>query len=757
MAPVLTCKKWVCVHACVSIFFFVASRNPPTNKNTLAHISTFCNTLFQFPFLVRSAFSFFSFFVPSLTITMSGSCSGAAMTQVVAMTAVDAYLTGGATSTFFAYRSLPYAAFSTDFCTLTLTGAATLNEKTATQGTCTIDRRGDKLAKIFLQFQADAIMNISQEAITINGAATTGGNELATIKTMHRGIVGGLGPKQWVPVNLSAANIGGAICSWTAPGASGGVVTLATGLIAGVRVGDRVTLIGGLAITANSAAGSSALSIHVSTIQSITGDTFTLDLESPVVAASSSGLCTVEREINRGMVDCGVNPFMSEESESLPFTKVVVDGPGPGVAPSGIGIRYRGVGGDPRDLAAYYRPFAPALLVDSVTLLCGSQCLDTLTASALVIYHDVFVPQHQQSVRNMNAERDINILKKWALQPQQWRMLLPFNMCTSYAKALSLVSICLHNLKLNVKFNSAIVAVGNGFGGTLFTDSMTVTSTAGGAAPTSNAVVRTCSASASGLDTCITPWTTNGNALASGDPLSTASSNLFKGTSISCSVLVEYVFCGKAEREQEVNLNDRMVVIEHQTLQNVVVAGTGSVSTQLTFSHPIAALFCTAVSSTNLQQNDRQNYDGMTDPLCFHRQSPRDSLVSLIRSFQIKFNSAERTPLTDVSFYREIQNSNVVKNVPGTDILAYYFGLASPYDPQQSGSANFARLDRVDAALVPQPCYVKDNSNVGGLNGSISTVGQGASSAVEQLTVTFDVLSINVWEVSDCMMGRMYA
>ena len=23
--------------------------------------------------------------------------------------------------------------------------------------------------------------------------------------------------------------------------------------------------------------------------------------------------------------------------------------------------------------------------------------------------------------------------------------------------------------------------------------------------------------------------------------------------------------------------------------------------------------------------------------------------------------------------------------------------------------------------------------------------------------VTFDVLSINVWEVSDCMMGRMYA
>jgi hypothetical protein len=29
--------------------------------------------------------------------------------------------------------------------------------------------------------------------------------------------------------------------------------------------------------------------------------------------------------------------------------------------------------------------------------------------------------------------------------------------------------------------------------------------------------------------------------------------------------------------------------------------------------------------------------------------------------------------------------------------------------------------------------------------------------AAHQVTLTFDFLSINVWEVKDCMMGRMYA
>ena len=682
------------------------------------------------------------------------SCGAAAQIQLVAMTAVDGFLTSGATSTFFAYRSMPYSVFSTEFVELQLTGAATLNEKTPTQGTCTIDRRGDKLAKVYLQFKADAIMNITQDAITLHGATDNLGIEILNVVTKRRGIVGGGGHCPcFTMVRLADDAFGMCVCAIGADG----ILTfpIGTNYGASVKVGDRVTVTSGYCLASNSAATASAAGGFVTFVQSITGNTTVqLELCPAVVAAAGTGLALFEREVNRGSLNCGTNPFVSEDFAFLPFVRTVADGPHNATAPSVIGLQYRGIGGDPRDLAAFYRPYAPCLLIDTVTLLCGSQCLDTLTASALVIYHELFVPQHSQTTRNLNASRDHHVLKKWALQTSVWRMLLPFNMCTSYAKALSLVSICLHNLKINVKFNPVMVAVGNGVGG-IFPDTMVVAKKTGGTAP-QNLAVRTCAAAAS--DSSITPWASHSNStLATSDPLASASINTFKGANIACTVLVEYVYTGKAEREMEVNLTDRMVVIEHQTQQNIVLAGTGALTTQLTPTHPIAAMFCTAVSSAHTLHGDKQNYDGFPDPLTYHGFAPRASLVPLLKSFQIKFNSAERTPNYDPSFYTEVMNATALKNVPGSDILSIFYGLASPYDPQQSGSANYARLERVEAVAVLHPCYTKDNSNVGGANFSGSSAGPGQMSAPHQVTLTYDFLSINVWEVRDCMMGRAFA
>ena len=684
------------------------------------------------------------------------SCSAAAQIQLVALTAVDGFLTNGATATFFAYRSMPYAVFSTEYTELQLQGAATLNEKTTTQGTCTIDRRGDKLAKIYLQFKADAIMNITQDAITLHGGIDLSGTEHAGVIIKRRGILGGQGPKQWSVVRLSTSDFGATIATI----ATTGVLTIAAPASAAdptfdnVRIGDRVTVSTGYNAAAGTAAGSSAAGATVTFVHSIISATvIQLELTAKVAGVAGSALAFFEREVNRGSIDCGSNPFVSEDFDFAPFTRTVVDGPQNATAPSVIGLQYRGIGGDPRDLAAYYRPYAPCLLIDTVTLLCGSQCLDTLTASALVIYHELFVPQQTQSVRNLNASRDCHMLKKWALQPSVWRMLLPFNMCTSYAKALSLVSICLHNLKINVKFNPVMAAVGNGVGG-IFTDTMAVASLAGGA-PATNVAVRTCAAGAS--DSSISPWATHANStLATSDPLQALSSQLFRGQHVACTVIIEYVYTGKAEREMEVNLTDRMVVIEHQSQQNIVQAGTGALVTTLTPSHPVAAMFCTAVSSAHTLHGDRQNYDGLPDPLSYHRFTPRASLVPLLKSWQLKFNSGDRTPAYDATFYREIMNSNVLKYVPDSDILSMFFGLASPYDPQQTGSANMARLERVEAVSVLNPCYTKDNSNVGGLNSSGTTPGAGQMSAAHQITLTYDFLTINVWEVRDCMMGRLF-
>jgi len=667
------------------------------------------------------------------------SCSGnAAAMQTVAVTAVDAYLTAAATSTFFAYKSMAYSVFATDFAELQLTGATTLNNKTATQGSCVIDRRGDRCAGIFLQFKADAIMNISQDSITLHGAgapvaANTGGDLGVAMK---RGIVGGLGQPQWVPVKF-ASGVAAVTCSALD---QDGAATI-TGVTGDIQAGDRVTV--------HPSTTDKPLTTFVKTT-AVAGAT-ALSLETgPLADYTATAYIFVEREINRGSVVRSNNPFIPEDHARLIAEHVVSDGPRRDISQSASGQRYRGVGGDPADLACYYRAFAPIHLVDSVTLLCGSQCLDTLTALALLIYHEVFVKA--QTVRNMNATRDINLLKKWALQPSVWRMRMPFNMCTSYAKSLSLVSICLHNLKLNVKFNPVMNAVANGVGG-IFTDAINITSIAGGAAAT-NPVFRTCAAQMADL---VTPWTTASAATTATDPLLTASSALFTGANVACSVLVEYIYTGKAEREMEINLSDRMVVVEHQELANVVVSGTGAVSTQLTFTHPVSAVFCTAVSSAHTLHGDKFNPDGLPDPLTYDRLRPRDSLVPLLKSFYLKFNSSDRTPNTDPSFYREMQSSHIIGNVPGTEILAYYFGVGSPYEAQQSGSANMARMERVEAIVQMNSCYAKDNSSVGGLNAIATTAGVGAMSAAHQLNVTYSALSINVWEVSDCMMGRVYA
>ena len=680
------------------------------------------------------------------------SCGTGAALQCMTSTAIDKYLTHNAHSTFFAARSAPYAVFATDFSTLQLSGATTLSEKSSTMGNAVIDRRGDRLAKIYLDFIADAICNISQDAVSMYGASAAAvADNAASAVVLNRGIVGGLGHKLWVPVVLAAAtagNVGGATCASIT--AVTGLVAMTSGAsTANLRIGDRVTF-GGIA------SGTASRAPQVGYVQSISSaDTVTFTASIRFVADAGTGLGTilVEREVNRGLVDGPASLFLSEDADFMPFSLTKAEGPRPSGTPSALGVRYSGPGGDARDLACYYRPFAPALLIDTVSLLCGSQCLDQLTASAIIIYHEVFVPLGKKTVRSVNGSRDPNVLKRWAMQAQHWRLLLPFHMCTSYSKALSLVSICLHNLKISIKFNPCMHAVHNGVGG-VFSDTMAVTSLLGGTDVT-NAFVRTCAAA--GNDTSLSPFLPTPSATST---LSAASALLFKGGSIQVQLVVEYVYSGKAERELEVNLTDVLVVTEHQSMSGIVLSTTAAISTQLTFGHPVSAIFITPVASASSAGLDMQNYDGCADPLTFNRNAPRASHVPLIKSAQIKFNSGGRTPEGqngDGLFFREIQHGNVGECVPNTDILGYYFCVANPYLAQHSGSAALARLDRADIVLTPNAVHFKDMQHMGGLNATATSAGAGAMSSAQQITCTIDVLSINVWTVSNCMLGRMFA
>jgi hypothetical protein len=662
------------------------------------------------------------------------SCGGsAAVVQTCAFTAVDAFLTADALATFFASRSAPYAVFATDFATLPINGASTLNSAGhQTQGNVTIDRRGDKLAKIYLNFVASPIVNVTVEACTRGGqkVPVAGGTDNGSVLT--RAIIGAPGPKHFKHV-LSAT-------STMTEDVNNLVVNATLGVTADallLRVGDVVHL---------SSSGVAGQVPSKTYIKSITLDAAGV-ATGVIVFEQSVGIgvdgvmhLTFEREVHRGMIGADSNAYSYEDADVVPCRVVRVEGPTFGVGTATSVFRYRGPGGDPTDIACYYRTFAAATLVNQVQLMCGTQCLDVLTSSALIIYHECFVPRAKQGRRMMNISKDKAELKSWALQPNVWRMLLPFHMCTSYSKALSLVSICLHNLKLNITFNPAMWAVGNGVGAQFAEHSSVATGDLGDAATgtTLKTVAFQSSKSLSGITkTGAVPTTA------------------FSGASISVSCMVEFIYSGKSEREMEVNLSEKLVVIEHQQLSNQIISTSGAKTIALSPSHPISAIFITAVSHANYSINDRQNYSGDPDPMQYCRGGIVTD-VPLLSTVCFNFNSSKRTPETDRTFYCELQHGNIAQNT-SDHIWAYYFGCADPHNHQHAGSANLSRMDSASVTITANGAYFADQSGIGGANYAASTVGEGAMSQSNQIYVNIDFTSINVWTFEGCMLGRMFA
>jgi len=673
---------------------------------------------------------------------MSCSTGSACVVQTCAFTAVDAFLTAGASSSFFVCVSQPYAVFALDDADLTLVGASSLNATSTTTGTATIDRRGDKLNRISATFSAKGVMNCTTAACTMGGRTGTPAGVEASATPITRGIVGGLGPKEWVTVQSGAT--AGFVTG--ADDVAAETTSVVVALAAGLRAGDRITL------TPISIAGEIAGKPHTTLIDNIDGTTVDLVGGWTPAGGATDGTfyITAEREINRGSKDCGSNPFISEESDIMGFTGASVDGSAPDAAGS-TGLYFRGPGGDPRDLAAYWRPFAPCVLIESASLLSGSQCLDSIGTSMLIIYQELFVGQNKLGVRSANASRDPSTLKRWALQNQEWEVILPFHMSTSYCKSLSLVSICLHNLKLQLKYRGFVDGVANGCGGSFSDFSITGNDVLGGGGG-ANATVNTMALTA--LNSITPVFNASGTLNTAAMP-----STVLAGSHVVPGVRVRYIYAGKAEREQEVNLTEKIVVVEHQSLTNqLTTTSGGALTTQLGFSHPIAALFITAVSNMHSKRGDLFNFDGAPDPLTFNRANPRASLVSHLKTGQLKFNSGGRSKAHTAVYFREIQPGYVAETpITGTDILSYFFCCGSPYSHQMSGSANFARLDRVEFVYTPEAWVVADQSNAGGLNGSSTSAGVGTVSGGNLLNITYDVVSINVWTTENCMLGRFFA
>lgn len=665
---------------------------------------------------------------------MSCSTGAACVVQTCAFTAVDAYLTAGATSSFFVCVSQPYAVFALDDADLTLVGGS-LNATTGATATATIDRRGDKLSSIWATFSAKGLMNCSTLACTLGGR-TGSADQSDTGTSLIRGIIGGCGPKEWVQVQMpslvgfqSNANLG--------PGANIATITLAANQGQQLRSGDRVHI---------RAAGSNS---HSTLIDSIAGDVITLS-QSFTNVANGIAYITVEREINRGLKDCGESHFISEQSDIMGFSHTSTDGSDPDTV-GNKGMYYRDAGGDPRDLAAYYVAFAPCVLIESASLLSGSQCLDSIGTSMLIIYQEMFVGASKVGRRSVNGSRDKNQLKRWALQDNEWQILLPFQMSTSYCKALSLVSICLHNLKLQLKYRGVANAVANGSNG-MFTDYAIAGNNVLGSSAGANAVVNT---RALRTENSITP------AFNAAGTLNDAAmpSNNFAATDIVPGVRVRFVYSGKMEREQEVNLSEKIVVVEHQELtNNLTTTSGGALTTQLGFSHPIMALFVTSVSNFHSKRGDLFNFDGHPAPLTYNATAPRQHHLSPFKTCTLRFNSGSRTGAMKPNYWMEIQPGAVAEPAfTGTNILSYFFCVGNPYSHQVSGSANFARLDRVEFVATPQAWVVANQSNAGAHNGSSTSAGTGSVSGGNLLNITFSVISVNVWTTDNCMLGRFFA
>ncbi|MDC0366807.1 hypothetical protein OAM67_00100 [bacterium] len=693
-----------------------------------------------------------------------------AIIQIVARTALDKVLTAVASITFFRSKSAQYSVFASDFQEVLFNRTSL---QSAAQQTLQADvpRSGDLLAHVFLSITAPAIVNVTAAAsdragstvnqnsteikrAVIGGGHVGSGRERVVLSTTTTADAGSNGN---FVLSAASTKVKAGMMYKMYPSAASGTVT-ATGVtgtlkLTGVNPDAAVEQIFTLTDDGDtSLAGITAAITGHKIIEGRVGivasDNITITPDAHDATSKAASVYTVAfyDDGYSGAVGAGdENPITHEQDPNNEWLAYRADGPNPASENKGMAALHSG--GSARSVAAFYCKWAPCQLVETVQLLIGSSTIDTITGHMLQIYQELYCEDDKSMRKALNRGHSEDELKQWALQKQQWYVPLPFFFATSYAKALPLVALSFHNVTFKVVLHSYTSIVVNGCAGDH--TGLTITSQNGLNGST-----------ATTLETKAAKTEDSVSALCSGSSDATvASLSNMAAADFGVKMLVEYIYLGPQERQQYAALQDQMVITQHQTVLNSQISGSSMESVKLQFNHPVACMYWVGQLQTHANMNHRGRFSGPSDPFTCTEADPQGKTQPWLKTAQCKFNNNTRTAAFGPEFFLQLQPSLHGARIPDEEIYMLSFGLSSPYNHQQSGSANFSRLDSATLELMPQAHLFTDQSKIGGINGATTTaaVGSNAVTGGQKVNVHVFATSINVLSFENGMGGLQYA
>jgi hypothetical protein len=157
------------------------------------------------------------------------------------------------------------------------------------------------------------------------------------------------------------------------------------------------------------------------------------------------------------------------------------------------------------------------------------------------------------------------------------------------------------------------------------------------------------------------------------------------GRMTSAELLVDYIYLDTDERRRFAQATHEYLItqIQHTGSENVS-SGATTKTVDLTYNHPVKALYWAFRTNTNTSQNAITGNNYFT--------YSNSSNVNHITDVELQLNGQNRFRKQDEDYFRFVQQKNHFNRISDKYVYAYSFAL-KPLEHQPSGTLNFSRID----------------------------------------------------------------
>ena len=369
-------------------------------------------------------------------------------------------------------------------------------------------------------------------------------------------------------------------------------------------------------------------------------------------------------------------------------------------------IYHNSIDGGVQDIAAYFQPYCPYMLIESAELKAGHEMIGYTDGYCLMNQNVFHVPEGQSLKQRAHASFDVQQLKQWSLQANNlwyvdlefWPKETPFPLAALTKTALS----------LTVKTKAWPTYIVNGSGGNF---------------------VGQCSITASGTamkTVSVSPATDSAiSFLSSTAPATTSLGTAVSKSDFSMILLMHGYMVGDAARIKMQTSYHRIPTSMHYVTDKIdpLTNATKKQPIKINTRLPVKSLHWVGYLESNRLRNDLSNFAGPGDPVTATVEYPQGFVQRpVFTKCQVFANNKPVTLYAGADYFIDHKQKYHALRKPErpVHIWSHYFCKGSPYQFQHNAYMDASELQYFELRVDPDPALFADNSAVLGLNGSTS-------------------------------------